>query len=324
MRIRRALFIGLAALVMTQGALTGQQPLFRSGTELVDLYVTVTDDDGRLVPNLVQEDFAIFDEDEPQEIVLFDNEVRPITVVVMLDSSISTTNVMHLIMGGAEQFLIRMLPEDRARVGAFNDKIEVLPREFVGDRDTLIASLSELDFGNETRLFDAISASLDALQGVDGRKVVLVLTDGQDSASQKGWREVLEQAIAEDVMIYSIGLEVEYFDGIRNRRTSPDSSLRRLAQETGGGYFELQETDELGSTFTRVSQELHSQYVLGFAPSVRDGKIHSLDVRLAGRGLTARARQLRPQSPVSRRAPSWQQPRDGRVGRPARADSPSE
>ena len=291
MRIRRALFIGLAALVMTQGALTGQQPLFRSGTELVDLYVTVTDDDGRLVPNLVQEDFAIFDEDEPQEIVLFDNEVRPITVVVMLDSSISTTNVMHLIMGGAEQFLIRMLPEDRARVGAFNDKIEVLPREFVGDRDTLIASLSELDFGNETRLFDAISASLDALQGVDGRKVVLVLTDGQDSASQKGWREVLEQAIAEDVMIYSIGLEVEYFDGIRNRRTSPDSSLRRLAQETGGGYFELQETDELGSTFTRVSQELHSQYVLGFAPSVRDGKIHSLDVRLAGRGLTARARQ---------------------------------
>ena len=294
MRIQRGLFIlviGLAALVMTQGALTGQQPLFRSGTELVDLYVTVTDDDGRLVPNLVQEEFAIFDEDEPQEIVLFDNEVRPITVVVMLDSSISTTNVMHLIMGGAEQFLIRMLPEDRARVGAFNDKIEVLPREFVGDRDTLIASLSELDFGNETRLFDAISASLDALQGVDGRKVVLVLTDGQDSASQKGWREVLEQAIAEDVMIYSIGLEVEYFDGLRNRRTSPDSSLRRLAQETGGGYFELQETDELGSTFTRVSQELHSQYVLGFAPSVRDGKIHSLDVRLAGRGMTARARQ---------------------------------
>ena len=293
MRIRRALpfLVGVAALVVAQGGLTGQQPLFRSGTELVDLYVTVTDDNGRLVPNLLQEEFAIFDEDEPQEIVLFDNEVRPISVVVMLDSSISTTNVMHLIMGGAEQFLIRMLPEDRARVGAFNDKIEVLPGEFVGDRDTLIESLDELDFGNETRLFDAIAASLDALQGVEGRKVVLVLTDGQDSASQKGWREVLEQAIAEDVMIYSIGLEVEYFDGARNRRTSPDSSLRRLAQETGGGYFELQETDELGSTFTRVSQELHSQYVLGFAPSVRDGKVHSLDVRLTGRGMSARARQ---------------------------------
>jgi Ca-activated chloride channel family protein len=279
-------------LFLIQGLLIGQQdPLFRSGTELVDLYVTVTDDNGRLVPTLGENDFTIFDNDQPQEIVLFGNEVRPINVVVMLDSSISTTNVMHLIMGGAEQFLIRMLPDDRAKVGAFNDKIEVLPAEFIGDRDELIRALDELDFGNETRLFDAIGASLDSLQGVEGRKVVLVLTDGQDSASQKGWRDVLEQAIAEEVMIYSIGLEVEYFDGVRNRRTRPDRSLRRLAEETGGGYFELQETDELGSTFTRVSQELHSQYVLGFAPSVPDGRIHDLDVRVAGRGMRARARQ---------------------------------
>ena len=291
MTVWKTLPLVLATIVIGQGPLAGrQQPLFRSGTELVDLYVTVTDADGRLVPGLAQEDFTILDEDQPQEIVLFENEVQPITVVVMLDSSISTTNVMHLIMGGAEQFLIRMLPDDRARVGAFNDKIEVLPEEFIGDRDTLIKALDELDFGNETRLFDAIAASLDALQGTEGRKVVLVLTDGQDSSSQTGWRDVLEQAIGEDVMIYSIGLEVEYFDGLRNRRTSPDRSLRRLAEETGGGYFELEETDELGSTFTRVSQELHSQYILGFAPSVRDGKVHSLDIRIAGRGMTARAR----------------------------------
>ena len=288
----RILTTGFVTLFLIQGLLTGQQdPLFRSGTELVDLYVTVTDDDGRLVPNLGENDFTIFDNDQPQEIALFGNEVRPINVVVMLDSSISTTNVMHLIMGGAEQFLIRMLPDDRAKVGAFNDKIEVLPAEFVGDRDELIRALDELDFGNKTRLFDAIGASLDSLQEVEGRKVVLVLTDGQDSASQKGWRDVLEQAIAEEVMIYSIGLEVEYFDGVRNRQTRPDRSLRRLAEETGGGYFELQETDELGSTFTRVSQELHSQYVLGFAPSVPDGRIHDLNVRVAGRGMRARARQ---------------------------------
>ena len=75
------------------------------------------------------------------------------------------------------------------------------------------------------------------------------------------------------------------------RRTRPDRRLRSLAEETGGGYFELQETDELGSTFTRVSQELHSQYVLGFAPSVRDGKAHALEVRVKGRGMTARARR---------------------------------
>ena len=292
MGTKQALLVSLVALVITPQSLGGgQQPLFRSGTELVDLYVTVTDEEGRLVPDLLQDDFAIFDDGQAQEITLFENDVRPITVVVMLDTSISTTNVMHLILGGAEQFLIRMLPDDRARIGAFNDKIEIEPPEFVGDRDALIDELSSLDFGNETRLFDALVASLDALLNVEGRKVILVLTDGQDSSSRLGWRDVLDRAVAEAVMIYSIGLEVEYFDGARDRRTSPDRSLRRLAEETGGGYFLLEETDELGPTFTRVSRELHSQYVLGFAPPVRDGRPHSVLVRIANRGMQARARR---------------------------------
>ena len=291
---RSLLLAAGVVLAMSAVPLVGQdqeQPLFRSGTELVDLYVTVTDSNGRLVPDLTREDFTIFDDGNPQEIVLFENTVRPITVVVMLDTSISTTNVMDRIMGGAEQFLIRMLPDDRARVGAFNDKIEIVPPEFIGDRDLLIDELEGLDFGNDTRLHDAVAASLNSLQGVDGRRVILVLTDGQDSASRIGWRDVLRQAVAEEVMIYSIGLEVEYFDGARNRRTSPDRSLRRLAEETGGGYFELRESDELGATFTRVSQELHSQYVLGFTPTVRDGETHELAVRLKQRGMSARARR---------------------------------
>ena len=291
---RAGLLAILVLLTFPAGALRGQepqQPLFRSGTELVDLFVTVTDAGGRLVPDLTREDFTVFDDGEQQEIVLFENTVRPITVVVMLDTSISTTNVMDRIMGGAEQFLIRMLPDDRARVGAFNDKIEIVPAEFIGDRDLLIDELDGLDFGNDTRLHDAMAASLDSLQGVEGRRVILVLTDGQDSASRTGWRDALRRAVAEEVMIYSIGMEVEYFDGARNRRTSPDRSLRRLAAETGGGYFELRETDELGATFTRVSQELHSQYVLGFEPAARDGSTREVEVRLKRRGLSARARR---------------------------------
>lgn len=271
--------------------MNGQQPLFRSGTELVDLYVTVTDREGRLVPNLTQNDFVILDEEKAQEIALFEQEIRPISVIVMLDTSISTDNVMHLIRGGAEQFVIRMLPDDRARVGAFNDKIKIEPEDFTGDRDALIEELSNQDYGNSTRLWDAMEASLDALSEVVGRKVVLVLTDGQDSASSSGWKEILRRAIAEDVMIYSIGLEVEYFNGARWQRTTPDQNLRKLAQETGGGYFLLDETDDLGPTFTRVSQELHSQYVLAFAPTARDGKIHELEVHVSGRNMEARARR---------------------------------
>ena len=295
MGIKRTVLLTFFALVLlAQGSVRGQQqqvPLFRSGTELVDLYVTVTDDDGRLVPNLLQEDFTIFDEQQPQDIVLFENDVRPITVVVMLDTSASTVNVMDLIMQGAEQFLIRMLPEDRARVGAFHDKVEVEPADFIGDRDALIDQLDELDFGNSTRLYDGIAAGLDALQGVEGRKVVLVLTDGEDTDSEAGWKDALEQAVAEEVMIYAIGMEVEYFDGVKHRRTSPGRNFRKFAEETGGGYFLLSETDELGPTFTRVAKELHSQYVLGFSPTVRDGMTHSLEVRVAGRGMKVRARQ---------------------------------
>ena len=284
--------IVVAALALGVAALAAQQqPLFRSGTELVDLYVTVTDRGGRLVPDLTRDDFVVFDNGQVQDLILFENEVRPITVVVMLDTSASVTPSLGLLKAGAEQFLIRMLPDDRGRVGAFNDKIQVEPAEFTGDRDALIDSLGVLDFGNPTRLYDGVAAGLDALTDVDGRRVVLVFTDGDDTSSETKSGDVLDRAIAEEVMIYSIGLEADYFNGIRRVRTRPDRNLRRFAEETGGGYFELEETSDLGPTFTRVAQELHSQYVLGFAPQVRDGRVHELEVRLKPRGMRARARR---------------------------------
>jgi Ca-activated chloride channel family protein len=283
--------LATALLVVVAAAQQPQTPIFRSGTEIVDLYVTATDKNGRLVPNLAQEDFVILDEDEAQEIVVFENEVRPITVVVMLDTSASMTPSLELLMAGAEQFLIRMLPEDRAKVGAFNDKIQMLPSQFIGDRDALIRQLDQLQFGNPTRLYDAVGASIDELHGVEGRKVVLVFTDGADTQHAIGWRDVLDKARAAEVMIYTIGLEMDYFNGVRQVRSKPDKRLKTFAEETGGGYFELNDSDELGPTFTRVAQELHSQYVLGFAPSVRDGKVHVLDVQVTQEGTTARARR---------------------------------
>ncbi len=267
-------------------------PIFRAGTELVDLYVTATDRNGRLVPDLLHEEFVVLDEGDVQEIVLFENEVRPITVVVMLDTSASMTPSLDLLMAGAEQFIIRMLPDDRAKVGAFNDKIQILPEsEFIGDRDALIRELDRLQFGNPTRLYDAVAASIRELAGIEGRKVVLVFTDGEDTQNDIGWREVLEMAQLEEVMIYTIGLESDYFNGVRRVRSRPDRRLRTFAEETGGGYFELEDTDDLGPTFTRVAQELHSQYVLGFVPPTRDGEVHEIDVRVTRRGTTARARR---------------------------------
>ena len=291
----RALLVLVFVSCLAAVAVIAQQPqtpVFRSGTEVVDLYVTVTDRNGRLEPGLLQEDFEILDNGEVQEIVLFENAVRPITVVVMLDTSASMTPSLDLLMAGAEQFIIRMLPDDRGKVGAFNDKIQILPKaDFIGDRDALIRALDRLQFGNPTRLYDAIGASIESLQGIEGRKVALIFTDGEDTQHQIGWKDALNLALTEEVMLYTIGLEMNYHNGIRMVRSRPDGKLKTFAEETGGGYFELKDSDELGPTFTRVAQELHSQYVVAFAPSVRDGELHDLEVRVKRPGMTARARK---------------------------------
>jgi Ca-activated chloride channel homolog len=280
----------LASLVAVPVALAAQQPSFRTGTQVVPVYVTVVDDQKRLVPDLGREDFEVLDNGKPVTLTQFDNEPEPFSVVVMLDTSASMTGSLDLLESAAEQFVIRLLPEDQGMVGAFNDKIEFPIASFTSDRDELAAALKEMDFGNPTRLYDAVGASIEQLRMVQGRRVVLVFTDGEDTASKIGMGRVLDDAREDEVMIYAIGLESEYFNGQRRVRSRPDRGLRRLADETGGGYFELKKTDELGSTFTRVAQELHSQYVLGFAPA-NDGKLHKLEVRVKKAGMTPRARK---------------------------------
>ena len=282
----------LAGILLLGGSFSvfAQQPTFRTGTRTVALYATVTDAQKRLVPDLMQEHFEIFDNDKPQTIDLFVNEVQPITVVVMLDTSASMTGNLKLLEQAAEQFLLRMLPKDKGMVGAFNDKIEFFPKAFTSDRDTLIRSLRELDFGNPTRLYDAVAASMDRFQKMEGRRVVLVFTDGEDTGSRAGSGDVLEQARREEVMIYAVGLRSDFFNGSRQVRSKPDSGLKRLAEETGGGYFELEKTSDLAPTFTRVAQELHSQYLLGFTPGVLDGKVHRISVKAKG-GMTVRTRR---------------------------------
>ena len=268
-----------------------QQPTFKAGTQLVSVFATVTDGQGRLVPNLVKEDFEILDNDKPQPLVFFQDEIQPITVIVMLDMSGSMTASISLLKRAAEQFLIRLLPADQGRVGAFADNISLSSR-FTSDRDELVSAAKDLDYGNGTRLWDAVSLSLDELRGQAGRRVVLVFTDGDDTASRVRLGTVMDRARADEVMIYAIGLESNYFDGQRMVRSRPDSGLKKIADETGGGYFELKKTADLAPTFTRVAQELHSQYVIGFTPPLLDGRVHKLTVRMKQPGMTARARRI--------------------------------
>jgi len=284
-------FALLTALILATGALFGQQATFKAGTSIVPVLTTVTDTQGRLVPNLEQEEFTILDNGKPQTITLFQNESQPFTVVVMLDFSFSMTTHLDLLKQATEQFILRMLPADKGQVGAFSDKIQ-FSGEFTNDRDDLVAALKDLQFGNPTRLYDAIDASIDMLKSIEGRKIVLVFTDGDDTASRRGMGDVLDKARATETMIYAIGLESEFpIAPGRMQRTRPDRGLRKLADETGGGYFELKKTTELAPTFTRVAQELHSLYTIGFQPTALDNKEHRLDVKMKQPGQAGRARK---------------------------------
>src|SRR3954470_19334949 len=263
-----------------------QQPTFKAGTQVVSIFATVTDTQKRLVSGLAQDDFNVFDNEKPQPVVYFDNSIRPINVVVMLDTSGSMTLTIDLLKLAAEQFLLRLLPEDKGRVGAFNDKIQFNAR-WSNDRDQMITDAKNLDFGNGTRLWDAAAASLDELKNIDGRKVILLFTDGDDTESKTRLGTVMDRARAEEVMIYAIGLESKFL----GTTTKPDSGLRKIAEETGGGYFELKRATDLAPTFSKVAQELHSQYVIGFAPTALDNKVHKLVVKMKQPGMTAQARR---------------------------------
>ena len=126
---------------------------------------------------------------------------------------------------------------------------------------------------------------------ISGRRVILLFTDGEDTASRIGFGKVLERSRDEEVMVYSIGLESEYFNGVRVVRSKPSRDLRKISEETGGGYFELQRTIDLAPTFSRVATELRSQYLIAFTPLTLDGKVHKLEVRVNRPAMTVRARK---------------------------------
>jgi Ca-activated chloride channel homolog len=279
----------LASTVTASGP--QQQPTFRTGTRTVPVYATVFDADNRLVAGLEESDFEVYDNGKKQAITIFDNKPIPFAAGLTLDSSISMEMNLTFMQEAAVQFVIRLAPDDRCIVGFFNSKINFSP-ELTNDRDSLINYIrNDMTRGNSTRLWDAVDASMNQLKDQTMRKVVVALTDGDDlGASSRSYGDVLERAQHEDVMLYTIGIESRYHNGERWTVSRPGGSFRRLASETGGGFFQLQKSAELNSTFTRVIQELHSQYVLGFSPQILDGKSHKLEVRLTKPALKARAR----------------------------------
>lgn len=304
----RLAIAGFAALFSAGPAAQQDPAVFRSGIETVPIYATVLDRNGLMERNLDYDDFEIFDNGRRQQITTFISGLQPITAILLMDTSASMTLNLDLARRAAEQFIIRMLPGDTARIGSFNERIG-LTAAFTGDRDALLASLrDDLDMGNPTRLWDALDETMAALSPLGGRRVIMLLTDGMDTASRKRAEDILARARADELMIYVVQFRSSARASLAEfpispalgsplardvRRSGPaaTTALRRLATQTGGGHFLLDASDDVNVTFTSVMQELHYQYVLAFTPERHDGKIHDIEVRLSQPDLVIRARQ---------------------------------
>lgn len=299
----------LVAAALAGVPAAGQQPLFRGTADTVRVFVTVTDRDGRLVTHLTQPQFEIRDEGRPQPITVFDNTPRPIRLVVMLDVSGSMEGNLPLLRAGAEQLFSRLRADDAVRVGSFGRDVTISP-EFTRDPVQLRRALpGYIASDAPTPLWRAIEEALDVFKDQSNeRPVILVLSDGKDSGpinfrqNNSSQVDVIDRARAEDVMIYGIGMRSRSGrpvmpglgpGGLQAMMVAdlPDPGLARVAEETGGGYTEIRYGQDLGAAFAQVADELHSQYLLGFAPPKRDGKVHDLDVRVSERSLKPRARK---------------------------------
>jgi Ca-activated chloride channel homolog len=296
-------------LVAALGAADAQQPVFRGGNDAVRVFVTVIDRDGRLVTTLNRDNFEIRDEGKPQPITQFDNRPQPIRLIVMLDVSGSMEGNLPLLRAAGAQLFARLLPEDVARVGSFGHDVTISP-SFTHDPRELAAALPEAIAPDApTPLWRAIDQALDAFKdGDDTRKVILVLSDGKDTGMLSfrqrpvSQAEVIDRARREDVMIYAVGMRSRSsrptMPGLGQRGLQammvadlPDPGLARVAEETGGGYIEIRFGQDLGAAFAGVADELHTQYLLAFAPPRHDGKVHGIAVRVTENGMKPRARK---------------------------------
>jgi len=268
--------------------------------DLVPLSITVTDRAGRSVAGLGKGDFKIYDNDVEQPIAFFDADVAPVSWGLILDRSASMTGMMRDVYQAASHVLDEGTASDEAFVATF-DSHPQLECDFVSDRHRLENSLLSLRPGDTTALWDSVAFGLDhAGRGRNRKKVLVVVTDGDDNASTVSFRALVERAENEGVLIYTVGMfepaerYVADILGTDKRTNDTRFALERLATATGATSHVPSNVDECKEAMKQIARDVRSQYSLGFYPTgvARDGKWHSIRVAMAGQasGQVARTR----------------------------------
>lgn len=279
---------------------TGQGTI-RVGVNLVNLYATVRDKNKRILPDLAKEDFQVLEDGQAQAVEFFTREVNlPLTFGMLIDTSGSQRQVLPIEQNAADRFLGRVLRKgDLAFVTSFDVDVDLLS-DFTGERRELMRAIERARInapGNPlqagpvplpprgTLLYDAIYATCkEKLAGEAGRKALIILTDAMDQGSRVSLEEALEMAQRTDAVIHIIGVADYAFYGRRGfGGYSGEGYAKKLAEQTGGRSIFVNNEKDLEKAFDQISEELRTQYVLGYYPANRakDGKFRKIEIKIA-------------------------------------------
>ena len=276
-----------------------QSPAFRAGVELVSLNVTVSEGPSRFVTDLQQEDFQVYEDGVKQDVTFFTRSNLPVALAVLIDTSASMESRLPTAQEAAIGFARRLRSQDLAEVVDFDSRVVIL-QPFSNSVHELEQAIRRTSAGGSTSMYNAIYIALKDLKRIVAKNVdeirrqsIIVLSDGEDTSSLVGFDEVLELAKRSETAIYAIGLRGRTTDHVRGSFNEADFVLRQLSQETGGRVFFARTATELSGIYEQISEELSSQYMLGYQSRnpKRDGNWRRIVVRVSEPGATARTKQ---------------------------------
>jgi Ca-activated chloride channel homolog len=281
----------ILSLVLLLQAPSPEPQRFSSRSDLVVLHVTVVDHQAGYVSGLTREAFSVLEDGKPQTLTFFENTDSPVTVGLVIDSSISMQRRRKAVIAAGIAFAESSRPDDEMFTVNFNEKVwHGLPagQLFTSNREELRRALLASSARGQTALFDALRVALEDLEhGQRQKKVLVVVSDGGDNASQTRFESVLATALRTDAVIYAVSVHDQY-----DAEAKPEV-LRKLAAATGGEAFFLRDAGDVTATFERIARDIRSGYTLGYAPASSNPGYRAVHVKVRspqGRKLTVRAR----------------------------------
>ncbi|HEX5412250.1 MAG TPA: VWA domain-containing protein [Terriglobia bacterium] len=271
-----------------RAAQEAQQPsgtVLRVTTQAVNVYAVVRDKKHRLIPDLSKDDFEIKEDNIPQKITYFTRETdTPLTLAIMIDTSPSQERVLDVEQREAKNFLSQVLrPKDLTCVIHFDLEVELL-QDFTAELSPLERAIDETvinggahgvlptplpaSSAGGTHLYDSVYLAANELMSHEvGRKVLILLTDGEDQGSKETLNQALEAAQKSDCIIYAIDIVDRAFYGFGNMGFNGDAVLRKMCEQTGGDVIKVTKIRDTSAAFQRIADELRTQYLLGYTPS---------------------------------------------------------